>query len=154
MLETPHILVGSAIAITIRNPVISLPLAFLSHFVLEKVPHWNPHLNTETRNYGKVTKKSTYIVIVDSTLALTSGLTIAFVKSQNTGQSLIIILACLLSILPDLIEAPYFFLGFKSKLIEKWIKFQKSLQVDTTPLLGLFTQIVTIIFSIWWIFSK
>lgn len=153
MLETPHVIVGSAIAITIKNPAISIPLAFLSHFVLEKVPHWNPHLNTETKKYGKVTKKSTYIVIADSTLALISGLIIAFSKSQDIGQFLTIILACFFSVLPDLIEGPYFFLGTKSKFIEKWIKFQKSLQVDTSPLPGLTTQLITIIVCLWWIFK-
>jgi len=153
MLETPHVVVGAAIATTIPNPIISLPLAFLSHFVLEKVPHWNPHLNTEKNAFGKVTKKSTYIVIADSTLALFSGFGIALLKSQNFGQFVVIILACFFSILPDLIEAPYFFLNLKSKFIERWIKFQKSLQVDTSPLPGLATQLITIITSLWWIFK-
>jgi len=153
MLETPHVMVGAAIATTIPNPIISLPLAFLSHLVLEKVPHWNPHLNTEKKTFGKITKKSTYIVVADSTLALFSGLGIALLKSQNFGQFVVIILACFFSILPDLIEAPYFFLNLKSKFIEKWIKFQKSLQVDASPLPGLATQLITIITSLWWIFK-
>jgi hypothetical protein len=153
MLETPHVMVGAAIATTIPNPIISLPLAFLSHLVLEKVPHWNPHLNTEKKTFGKITKKSTYIVVADSTLALFSGLGIALLKSQNFGQFVVIILACFFSILPDLIEAPYFFLNLKSKFIEKWIKFQKSLQVDASPLPGLATQFITIITSLWWIFK-
>jgi len=50
VLETPHVVVGAAIATKIANPFISLPLAFASHFLLEKVPHWNPHLNTEKKN--------------------------------------------------------------------------------------------------------
>jgi len=153
MLETPHVMVGAAIATTIPNPIISLPLAFLSHLVLEKVPHWNPHLNTEKKTFGKITKKSTYIVVADSTLALFSGLGIALLKSQNFGQFVVIILACFFSILPDLIEAPYFFLNLKSKFIEKWIKFQKSLQVDASPPPGLATQLITIITSLWWIFK-
>lgn len=146
-------MVGAAIATTIPNPIISLPLAFLSHLVLEKVPHWNPHLNTEKKTFGKITKKSTYIVVADSTLALFSGLGIALLKSQNFGQFVVIILACFFSILPDLIEAPYFFLNLKSKFIEKWIKFQKSLQVDASPPPGLATQLITIITSLWWIFK-
>ncbi|MFH1971517.1 MAG: hypothetical protein ABIJ05_04005, partial [Patescibacteria group bacterium] len=59
MLETPHIIVGAAIASKITNPLLSIPISFVSHFVLEKVPHWNPHLNSETEKYGKPTKKST-----------------------------------------------------------------------------------------------
>jgi hypothetical protein len=153
MLETPHVVVGAAIATHIPNPIVSIPLAFLSHFALERIPHWNPHLNTEKREFGKITKKSTYIVIADSTLALASGFAIASLKAQNFSQFVVIILACFFSILPDLIEAPYFFLNLKSKFIEKWIKFQKSLQVDTTPLPGLLTQVITIIAAVWWIFK-
>ena len=50
MLETPHVAVGAAIAASIPNPLIAIPLAFASHFALELVPHWNPHLNTELKN--------------------------------------------------------------------------------------------------------
>lgn len=49
MLETPHVLIGAAIATKVGNPFLAIPLAFASHFVLETVPHWNPHLNTETK---------------------------------------------------------------------------------------------------------
>lgn len=153
MLETPHVAVGAAIATKVANPFVSLPLAFLSHLLLEKVPHWNPHLNTEKKTFGKVTKKSTTIVIIDSLSALSLGVWIALSKSSNFEQFVIILLACLFSVLPDLVEAPYFFLNLKSNLIERWIKFQKSLQVDTSVVPGLATQILTIALSLWWIFK-
>ncbi|MGB9693572.1 MAG: hypothetical protein ACPLYF_01875 [Fervidobacterium sp.] len=153
VLETPHVAVGAAIATKIANPLISLPLAFASHFLLEKVPHWNPHLNTEKNNLGKVTKASTTIVIIDATSALILGLWIASSKARNFQEFAIIIAACFFSVLPDLVEAPYFFLNIKSTLIEKWIKFQKSLQVDTSVVPGLITQITTIAISLWWIFK-
>ncbi|BCX14952.1 MAG: hypothetical protein KatS3mg088_635 [Patescibacteria group bacterium] len=153
MLETPHVAVGAAIATKIANPFVSLPLAFLSHLLLEKVPHWNPHLNTEKKTFGKVTKKSTTIVIIDSVSALSLGLWIALSKSSNFEQFVIILLACFFSVLPDLVEAPYFFLNLKSNLIERWIKFQKSLQVDTSVVPGLTTQILTIALALWWIFK-
>lgn len=41
MLSTPHLLVGAALVHSIPDPSISLPAAFLSHFVLDAAPHWD-----------------------------------------------------------------------------------------------------------------
>ena len=39
MLLTPHLLVGAAIASKISNPFLALPLAFLSHYFFDLIPH-------------------------------------------------------------------------------------------------------------------
>lgn len=39
MLYTPHFLTGAAIVSLIPNPLIGLPLAFLSHVALDLTPH-------------------------------------------------------------------------------------------------------------------
>ena len=101
MLETPHVVVGAAIAYHVPNPLIAIPLAFASHFVLEKVPHWNPHLNTELKKYGKVTSQSTKIVIADVTLSLIAGFYIASLVLPNYAHAATILLACFASVLPD-----------------------------------------------------
>lgn len=150
MLETAHVTVGAAIATKVVNPALAIPLALGSHFVLEKVPHWNPHLNTETEKYGRPTKKTTIIVIVDTTLALASGLFIAAQALPNTTHALTILLACLAASLPDIVEGPYFFLGIRNKLIKRWISFQKSIQTDTNIVPGLLTQAVTVVAAFWW----
>lgn len=153
MLETPHVAVGAAIASKIPNPLIAIPLALASHFVLEKVPHWNPHLNTEKKTYGRITNKTMKIVAVDTTISLAIGFYVAYLALPNTGHAFTIILACLASALPDIVEAPYFLTRMKSKTIEQWVKFQKSIQVDTDILPGLLTQIVTVIAAFWWILA-
>ncbi len=151
MLETPHVFVGAVIASKIPNPLIAIPLAFASHFILETVPHWNPHLNTETEKFGKPTKKSTIITIVDSTVALVSGSLIAWQALPNTNQAILILACCLASVLPDLLEAPYFFLKIRTAWVKKWIKFQKSLQNDTSFYWGFLTQTATILAAVLWL---
>ena len=151
MLETPHVVLGAAIATKIPNPWIAIPLAFASHFVLEKVPHWNPHINTEIKKYGHVTTKSTIIIVIDSTLALAVGSYVAWLALPNTAHAATILLASLASVMPDLIEAPYFFLKLRSRFILKWLAFQKSIQVDITPFWGLLFQTITILACFWWI---
>ncbi len=153
MLETPHVAVGAAIAMKVVNPALAIPLAFGSHFLLDRIPHWNPHLNTETKKYGKPTKKSTVIVIVDLCTSVALGLFIASKALPSTSHVATVLVASFASILPDVIEGPYFFLGMKSKLIKKWIAFQKSLQVDTNIVFGLLTQVITVAAALWWIFT-
>lgn len=153
MLETPHVIVGAAIATKVVNPALALPLAFASHFVLEKVPHWNPHLNTETEKYGKPTAKSTKVVIADVAASFAAGLFIASRALPNTGHAGTILAACFVAALPDIVEGPYFFLGLRSKIIKRWILFQKSIQVDASLIPGLLTQLVTIVAAFWWILN-
>jgi hypothetical protein len=151
MLETPHVFIGAAIALKIPNPFIAIPLAFASHFILETIPHWNPHLNTETEKYGAPTKRSTVITAIDSTLALASGSFIAYQALPNVGQAALILACCFASVLPDVMEGPYFFLKLRATWIKKWIAFQKSIQSDTTPFWGLLTQATIILATIFWL---
>lgn len=153
MLETPHVIVGAAIATKVVNPALAIPLAFASHFVLEQIPHWNPHLNTEKKKYGKPTSQTTWIVVVDVLASLAIGGYIASTALPNTAHATTILLACFASVLPDVIEGPYFFLNMKSKLMMRWINFQKSLQNDTGVIPGLVTQVVTSLAALWWIFG-
>jgi hypothetical protein len=153
VLETPHVIVGAAIATKVVNPVLAIPLALGSHFVLEKIPHWNPHLNTETEKYGRPTKQSTKIVIIDVAVSLAAGLFIASRVLPDTGHAATILAAAFAATIPDIIEGPYFFLNMRSKIIKRWILFQKSIQEDTTLVPGLLTQLVTVIAAFYWILS-
>lgn len=148
MLETPHVFIGAAIATAIPNPFIAVPLAFASHFVLEMVPHWNPHLNSETKKFGQPTRRSTFITTVDATLALVSGSIIAYQAFPDMSQVVTILACCFAAVLPDVMEGPYFFLHMKNAFIEKWIAFQKSLQNDTGPVFGMLTQAVAIVAAV------
>lgn len=151
MLETPHVFIGAAIAMKIPNPFIAIPLAFASHFILETIPHWNPHLNTETEKFGQPTRRSTVITAIDSTLALISGSFIAYQALPDVGQAILILACCFASVLPDVMEGPYFFLKLRTLWIKKWIAFQKSIQSDTNAFWGLLTQITIILATIFWL---
>lgn len=153
VLETPHVIVGAVIATKIAHPALAIPLAFASHFVLERVPHWNPHLNTEKKKYGYITGTSKKIIVLDVIFAATSGIYIASLSLPDINRFLIIILASFFSALPDIIEAPYFFFNMKSAFLEKWVAFQKSLQSDAEIVPGLLTQVLTIIAAFWWILN-
>lgn len=151
VIETPHVIVGAAIATKVVNPALALPLALGSHFVLDKVPHWNPHLFTETQKYGKPTKKSNLIVAADVAASIMIGGYIAAQALPNTAHALTILACCLIAAAPDIVEGPYFYLNLKTKTLEKWIRFQRSFQINVDFLPGILTQITTVAATLWWI---
>ena len=153
MLELPHTAVGAIIATKIPNPLISLPLAFLSHFLLDFIPHWNPSLYTETKKIGWPTRKSNLIVLIDVILSLILGFSIAFHFCSNVRCTIIILLACFMAVLPDVIEGPYFYLNLKTKLLEKLIKFQHEHQANARLIPGLLTQVAILAICFYLILS-
>jgi len=140
MLELPHTTIGAMIATKIPNPLISIPLAFLSHLPLDLTPHWNPSLYTETKKYGKPTKKSTQLVIIDTLLSLGVGFFLASRVMPNINHAITIILTCFAAVILDVIEGFYFFLGIRTKFLENLINFQRRYQRRVSVIPGLLIQ--------------
>ena len=136
---------GAAIAVSVTNPILALPLAFLSHFTLEPLPHWNPHTYTEIKNLGKLSTGTIAIIAIDSLTALFLGSLLAARQLPNIPKALVVLTACLLAVSPDLIEAPYYFLKWKNSFLEKTINFQRLIQFDVSPFPGLMTQAVVVL---------
>lgn len=153
MLELPHTVVGAAIAAKVGNPALALPLALASHFVVDMLPHWNPHLNKELKEHGRVTTRSTVFVAVDVVGSLFAGSAIASTVLPDITHFWIVILGAFLAVLPDVVEAPYFFLRKEYAFVGRLIAFQKSIQNDAPPLVGIATQIVLVAAALWWVFS-
>lgn len=144
MLELVHALTGATIASKIANPIIVFPLSFLSNFLLDMLPHWNPHLGTEMKKYGRLTTKTKLIILTDSFLGLTIGLWAAFRFWPNFSRALVVVLACLLAVLADLAEAPYYFLGYNHPLIQKIMRLQNRLQFRAPFWPGIISQAIFI----------
>lgn len=153
MLELPHTIVGAAIAAKVGNPALALPLALASHFIVDALPHWNPHLNRELKEHGRVTSRTTAFVAIDVVGSLIAGFTIASTVLPNITHFWVVILGAFLAVLPDVVEAPYFFLRKEYAFVGRLIAFQKSIQNDTLPLVGLTTQAVLVAAALWWVFS-
>lgn len=148
MLELPHTVVGATIATKIPNPLISLPLAFFSHFLLDLIPHWNPSLYSETKKFGKPTPRSTQFVVLDTILSLGVGFFLASRALPDINRAIIIVLACFVAVVADVLEGFYFFLGIRTKFLENLIEFQHRYQVRVPMVPGLLIQIVTILLSL------
>jgi len=140
MIEFVHIVTGGIIAYKIKSPLISLPLALVSHFALDLLPHWNPHISEEKKKFGKITKKTFAIIFVDCLAGLIFGLTLAISVFPDFKKSIVILLGCLLGSLPDLIEAPYYFFKQKKSPLQKISKLQGKLQWNVPFIWGILFQ--------------
>jgi len=124
MIIAPHFLTGAAIASGVKNPLLAVPLALLSHFVLDLIPHkdmvGDDHLSPENLS----------IRLVD--IFATAFLFLVFVPVSLRVYALII---GLVAISPDLIALPGafipdeqkkgFFLAFKRfhvDLLQGWFR--------------------------------
>lgn len=153
MLSTPHVIVGATLAIKLGNPLLAIPVAFCSHFALEMLPHWNPHLNTEIKTLGRLSNKTFAIITVDTLTALAAGIFLSTTFGSSSAEIATILASCFAAVLPDLLEVPYFFFHLKNKFLEVWLKSQKAIQSDTNPILGMATQLLIILGSLVWLFS-
>lgn len=142
MLEFCHAITGATIASVIPNPLISLPLCFVSHFVSDLLPHWNPHLFTEKQNKGKLSHKTLIFIFSDVFIGLVLGLWITSISFPDTKKMIIVILGSLLAVSADLIEAPYYLLNWNNKFIKKLISFQRSHQRNVSFWPGMIFQIL------------
>lgn len=153
MLETPHVALGIAIAVKTGNPWVAIPLALASHFLLDRVPHWNPHFYTETQKFGKPKKISTFIAVADEVFAIFLTLFAAYKFWPDVDKTLLILICSFLSVLPDQIKFPYFYFNLRKGLLKKWVDFERSIQVEVKPLLGILTQITVVLITLSWIFN-
>lgn len=102
MTATSHAIIGAAIAIKIPNPFISIPLAFLSHFICDKIPHWD----VMTKKADKTKTQIFIYAAMDGILSLFLVTALFFVSFQNSDP-VNIFLSAFVAQLPDWLEIPY-----------------------------------------------
>lgn len=145
MLTLPHTLVGLAIIKLIPHPVIGPMFAFVSHFIVDFcIPHWNPHIFTEISTKGKLSPHSKKIIFIDGLIALLICGYIALINLDNPSKIILYALGALAAVLPDLIELPYYFFNFKSRLLSRYIYFEHKYQANANIFWGNLTQVLLI----------
>ena len=93
------------------------------------------------------------ILAADSGGALVLGASIAYLKSQSLSQFLFILACCLVSVLPDVLEIPYYFFKQKIKWMEDLITFQRAHQWNVPALWGIFAQVIVSLGALFIIFA-
>lgn len=99
-----HALTGAVIGLTISNPLVSLPLAFLSHFVCDAIPHYDPPGEDGPKRFKS--KRFVYEFLVGgATVCLLVVLLLAVARPQHWLTAAV---CAFLAASPDLFWIPRF----------------------------------------------
>lgn len=136
MTATAHALMGGAIASTISNPELGLSLAFISHPLLDLIPHWDFAADWRTKNKVKL--------FLEASLDLSFGVLISYLLF-GTNVNFWYFFGCIfVSEVWDMIEAPYWLLNWKFPPISWVYNVQSRMQGKAALPWGIITQIITI----------
>lgn len=145
MIFTPHLLFGAAIASGIMPLSLGLFLAFLSHFLLDAIPHWDyPTKNIKGRSWKKSYPEFLQVAM---DFSMGSAFIIAFAP-----QKLIAVTGGLIAASPDTLTLLAILLPACSPLQKFW-KLHDSVHWFRRAKIALFwriaSQIMIIILSVW-----
>lgn len=138
MTATAHALVGGAIAASLpNNPGLGITLAAASHPILDMIPHWDFGWGWRKKTKGKLFLQAAFDLMLGFILAY-------FLFGQNIPfwYFLSVVLA---SEIWDILEAPYWFFGWKFPPFGLIYKIQSSMQGKTkTMQMGILNQVLTV----------
>ena len=159
MIITPHLLIGAAIGAKIKYLGWIIVLGLLSHFILDKIPHWD----YGNRAFQKFKKNKSYKILfifflqlmIDGLIGLVIVLFIVWQKNIVEPKHLLFILIGILaSLLPDILLGTSWLFHNKFKKFSKiWINFHEKIlhcpkHILKLTLLGLGTEILVSIIAI------
>lgn len=136
MTATAHALVGGAIAAYIPNPAIALPLASLSHPILDMIPHWDFGVGWRKKN--KIT------FFAESVLDLCLGLVLAYLIFGKSTDSIYLLVCIFFSEIWDILMMPYHLFGWKFPPFSTSYKWQHKIQSNIKLPWGILTQAATV----------
>ncbi len=142
MTATGHALIATLLIARFPDPLISLPLAFVSHFALDVIPHWD----AGTHHHGKTRQK----LFLEASADVVLSVLLSYVLYYYLGgqEYFILLVGIFLSQLPDWLTAPYFILHMRSPFVV-WSKYMYKLQHKINNRLdqpwGVVTQIASVI---------
>jgi hypothetical protein len=149
MLTLPHTLVAAVIVKLLPEPLLALPLAFISHFLLDfYILHWNPHLYTEFKKKKQISQNSQKVILADGLLALTFCFYILLKYWPDFGIIALFAGAIFLATLPDTVEIPYYFLGLKNRWLSRYVTYQHHHQSNGNFYWGMLTQVILVVLSL------
>ena len=158
MIYTPHIIVGAAIGARTQDLGLIVIFAFLTHFIMDKLPHWDYAVRKGFEKFRK-TKKIKYFfwLLVKISIDTIIGLLIVLIvvwKNNLFDLWPFIVLGIFFSLLPDFVVTLIYVFA-KKKFTEKVLAFhfkylhhpENKEKEGRITFLGLFTEILVIIIS-------
>lgn len=141
MTASNHVVAGALIASAVPQAAVAIPLAFVSHFIMDALPHFG-----DTDNHSWLNRHFNYVLGID--ILLTVLFILGIVVFQPASWMLMVICG-LVAISPDLLWIPYFLAHLKHEHKEhsKLAKFLKWIQWGERPW-GIYIEGVVLILGI------
>lgn len=136
MTATAHALIGGAIAASIPNPAIGIPLAAISHPIVDMIPHWDFGCGWK--------KKGKLVLFLQSFADLTFGVVLTFLLFGNTTNQFYLFLAIFISESWDLMQMPYLLFNWKFFPFSAFYHFGHGTNGKAKMPLGILTQAATV----------
>ncbi|MDP2692500.1 MAG: hypothetical protein Q8O88_02560 [bacterium] len=135
MLITPHSITGAAIAVLLPYPLIALPLSVASHFILDKIPHWQETLHPYNPN-----RKTWIRIPIDLSIAVGA---IWITTQYHPDIAPVIWLSAIAANMPDIDSIAVLIPSlFKNKLFKRFWDWHCKIQKETSSLWGLAPQAI------------
>lgn len=111
MTASNHAATGAAIALAVQNPIVVIPLAVASHFVLDVLPHYGVPYDKRQHNqtFGRV-------LVIDAIMLPITVIMVLFIAGVSWW---IVLLAMFLSISPDFVWVYRYWRERRGEEIEK-----------------------------------
>jgi hypothetical protein len=97
MVILPHLLIGAAIGFKIHNPFAILVLALTSHFIADRIPHWE----YGSKKLEDFNKKDLFIFLLEVAADSLLGLTLLFWLLREQSLWPYAVFGAFISALPD-----------------------------------------------------
>lgn len=154
MLLTPHVAVGAAIGASTENLTYIIVLAFMSHFILDALPHTDWGTWHEYKDF--VLEKKDYILLLADVICI---LILIYILWDNILSNQYIVLGMFFAILVDLIDnVPFWKYNIrKLPVFSQLHKFHRLFHFKIKPNYwqwGVLTQIAVIIISLFVVFKN
>lgn len=136
MTATAHALIGASLAVNFTNPIVGIPLAIISHFLADLVPHWDASTNHR--------KKTNLRLKMEAALDVLLGFGLTFLLFNKLVPTNYLFFMVIAAQLPDWLKTPSDMFGLKVPPFSwlDWIshKLQWRMQLPW----GLVTQVVVV----------
>jgi len=134
------------IGVYFKSPLMIIPIAILSHFVLDAIPHWDGNFDRKKfRKTGKIII-SDMDMIVKLLDIVASVLIITFFYMQSDRN--LMVLGAIMAILPDISKIGYLTRLKDTKGYMRYIMFHTDIQRETSMRNGLSIQAICCIMSV------
>jgi hypothetical protein len=121
MLSIAHGLTGAVIVTGISNPYISLPLALISHYALDVVPHWDvgQGLSKKTKSKRLAFLQELFIDFPGSILLVFLFFPVTSPQPFDLPFNTLAFLGWFIALLPDFVEFPKNFLHLNPPIFKQ-----------------------------------